>query len=126
MRIKTFVLTGLGYSFLGLGVVGIFLPIWPTTPFVLASFACFSSSPHLRRKIMRISFFREYIEHYSSKTGLSKKTILVSIIWLWSMLIISMIMLQTVWLSILLVCIGISVTLHIVWVGNVRKNQKIL
>lgn len=126
MRIKTFILTGLGFSFLGLGAVGLLLPIWPTTPFVLISFACFSSAPHIRSRIMRISFFREYIDNYSSGTGLSHKTIWISIIWLWGMLILSMFMMHTLWLTILLILIGFTVTVHILMIGKARKNRNVL
>lgn len=123
MRIKTFVLTGLGFSFLGLGAVGLFIPVWPTTPFVLASFACFSSSPHMRNRIMTVPFFREYIENYSSGNGLSKKTIWISLVWLWGMLALSIFIMQELKLTILLILIGLSVTIHILWVSRIRKKR---
>ncbi|NLM74860.1 MAG: DUF454 domain-containing protein, partial [Clostridiaceae bacterium] len=58
MQLKTFLLTGLGFFFLGLGVIGLLLPVWPTTPFVLLSVACFSSAPRIKARIMKVSFFR--------------------------------------------------------------------
>lgn len=120
MRIKTILLTGLGFIFLGLGAIGLLLPVWPTTPFVLVSVACFSSTPHIKSKIMKISFFREHIENYEHRTGLSKKTLWISMVWLWSMLIISMIVMQTIWISLLLSFIGITVTIHILCIARAK------
>jgi len=121
LRFKTFVLTGLGFSFLGLGAVGLLLPIWPTTPFVLVSFACFSSSPVIRERIMRIPFFKEYIENYSKGKGLTTQTVWISLTWLWIMLIISIFVIHTFWLTLLLVFIGSLVTFHILWISKERE-----
>lgn len=123
MRFKTFVLTGLGFSFLGLGAVGLLLPIWPTTPFVLVSFACFSSSPVIRERIMRIPFFKEYIENYSKGKGLTTQTVWISLTWLWIMLIISIFVIHTFWLTLLLVFIGSLVTFHILWISKERNHK---
>lgn len=113
MNLKTLFLTILGSIFLAFAAVGLFLPIWPTTPFVLLSFACFSSSPRLRARIMKIGFFRDHIENYHSKKGLPVKTFVISMIWLWGMLLISMYIMQILWVSFLLIFIGIAVTFHI-------------
>lgn len=123
MEIKTFVRNGLGFSLLGLGAVGLILPIWPTTPFVLASFACFSSSPKIRAQILQIPFFSEYIKHYEEGKGIKKRTVQISLMWLWSMLVGSMLIVRTLWLTILLISIGTAVTLHILWIAKAKKDQ---
>lgn len=124
MQLKTILLTGLGFLFLGLGAIGLLLPVWPTTPFVLVSVACFSSAPHIKAQIMKISFFREHIENYESRTGLSRKTVWISMSWLWGMLLLSMVLLKTSWISCLLFLVGAAVTSHILWMARAKDRNK--
>lgn len=125
MPIKTIVLIGFGFFFLALGGIGLLIPILPTTPFVLISAACFSCSPHLKAKIMRIGFFREHIENYTNKTGLSQKTVAMSLVWLWGMLLLSILVLQVTWVSILLFSTGFIVTAHILWIAKAERKKKV-
>ncbi len=120
---KTILLTGFGFFFLGVGAVGLLLPVWPTTPFVLVSVACFSSAPRIKARIMKISFFREYIENYEYRKGLSQKTLWLSMTWLWGMLLLSILMIRTAWSSILLPLVGLAVTFHLVWMAKGRKKE---
>ena len=124
MSIKLVFLVALGFLFLALGAIGLFLPLWPVTPFVLLSAACFSGAPALRKKIMRIGFFKEHIENYERRTGLSRKTFWISIIWLWSMLLLSMIFIHTLWISFSLFLIGLAVTCHILRMAKGRKGDE--
>jgi uncharacterized membrane protein YbaN (DUF454 family) len=123
-RMKTLLLTIIGFLFLGLGAVGLLVPVWPTTPFILVSVACFSSAPRIRARIMRISFFREHIENYERRTGLSQKTVWISLVWLWGMMILSMALIQTFWISLLLLLIGAAVTSHILWMARAKDRRK--
>lgn len=109
--------------FLALGAIGLLLPVWPTTPFVLVSVACFSSSPHIKARIMKIHFFKEHIENYESRTGLSRKTVWKSLGWLWGMLLLSIVLLKNGWLSLLLFLIGAAVTTHILYIAKAKEKK---
>lgn len=121
---KKIVLTALGFVFLAFGAIGLALPIWPTTPFVLLAAACFSFSPRLRARIMRISFFREYMEGYEKGHGLQPRTVAHSLIFLWSMLALSAFLMKTWWILPLFAAIGTGVTLHILHIARPREKRK--
>ena len=118
MRMKTIFLTAAGFIFLLLGVLGALLPVLPTTPFVLLAAWCFSSVPSLHQKVMKIPFFKEHIENYQNRKGLDRKTLWKSLIWLWGMLVLSMIYSGNLWLVFFLSGIGISVTWHLVYMSR--------
>jgi len=121
---KTLLLTIIGFLFLAMGAIGLLLPIWPTTPFILAAVACLSSAPRTRARIMRVSFFREHIENYERRVGLSHKTVWISLVWLWGMMFLSMVLIQTLWISLLLILIGAAVTIHILLMAKAKGRKK--
>ena len=73
---------------------------------------------------MRISFFREHIENYERRTGLSHKTLWISLGWLWGMMLLSMVLIHTLWITLLLLLIGAVVTSHIVWMARAKAGKK--
>jgi len=101
------------------------VPVWPTTPFVIAAVGCFSSTPRIKGWIMKIPFFRNHINNYQTRSGLSRKTFWVSMIWLWGMIIISLIFVNKLFLYVLLPLIGVAVTIHILFMSKpkIRKNK---
>ncbi len=107
---------GLGAALLGVGAVGVVLPVLPTTPLVLASFFCFTkSSPRAEKWILKNRYFGSYIENYQTKQGVPLDVKFKSIIFLWVMLIISgYLFREHSYLLLLLPMVGVAVTLHIV------------
>ena len=120
---KRVLLTAIGFIFLALGAVGAFLPIWPTTPFILLSAACFSRAPKLRSLLLRVPFFREHIENYKKRTGLSRRTLALSLTFLWGMLSLSMLLSQKPWALAVLPLIGCAVTAHLLYMARGRRGK---
>lgn len=114
MNIKNLVLTIIGLLALACGTLGIFLPILPTTPFVLLSAGCFSaSSPRLSNMLMKSKYFGSYIDNYRNKTGVPRHIKYRAIVFLWTGLIISMVIIKIPVVIPILIFIGIGVTIHL-------------
>lgn len=122
MPFATLIKVFLGFLALILATIGLLIPVWPTTPFVLVAVGCFSSTPELQKKLLGISFFREYYESYTLGKGICRKTTVSSLSFLWTMLMISMVFTGKLWVSVLLSVIGIAVTIHILMISRERKN----
>ncbi len=122
MRIKNALLTAAGFVLLGFGVVGVFLPILPTTPFILTASACFSVNPRLRAWLLRNRFFAEHLRNYRERTGLKKRTVALSLAFLWGMLLLSMLLVWEFWCTLLLSAVGTGVTIHILCIARPKAR----
>lgn len=99
-----------------LGLLGIFLPILPTTPFLLLASACyFRSSEKFYRLLLDNRLFGGYIRSYIEGRGIPVKTKIFVIILLWLSILFSVnFVVSIVWLKILLLIVAIGVTIHLV------------
>ncbi|MHB8128197.1 MAG: YbaN family protein [Mobilitalea sp.] len=119
MSLKKIFLILLGFTALLFGALGIFLPILPTTPFILLSAGCFSaSSPKLSSLLQRNKYFGSYIENHNNKTGVPRKVKICSILYLWISLVISMLIINTMIMFIILTLVGTGVTVHLASLKN--------
>ena len=99
---------------MGLGTIGIALPVLPTTPFILLAAICFSaSSEKFYNWLLKSRVFGPYIENYRTKQGISNIHKIASIVFLWTGLIFSMAVVQTIWVYVVLGAVGIGVTIHL-------------
>ncbi|MDF2820489.1 MAG: uncharacterized protein K0R15_930 [Clostridiales bacterium] len=99
---------------LGLGMIGIFIPVLPTTPFLLlAAFCYLRSSKKLYTWLVNHRIFGTYIYNYMTYKAVKKRVKIVAIIFLWVSLGFSIIVVDNSHLRILLCIIGISVSIHL-------------
>ena len=112
---KNWLLIAAGFMSLSAGVIGIFLPVLPTTPFFLLAAACFmKSSDKLYRWLTGHKKFGPYIDNYVKYRAVSRRSKIVSIILLWAVMLSTIVFgISHVWLKVLLVCIATGVTVHL-------------
>ncbi|MFX1466888.1 MAG: YbaN family protein, partial [Promethearchaeota archaeon] len=69
---------------LALGIIGIFIPLLPTTPFLLLAAYCYArSSKKLYNWLMSNKWFGSYIRNYYEGNGIPLKAKLLSVSFLW-------------------------------------------
>ena len=84
------VLIIVGMLSLVLGIIGIFLPVLPTVPFVLLAAACFSrASTRMHRWLLGLPFAGKVIDDYEKGRGVSRRTKLTALLMLWTGMTIS-------------------------------------
>ena len=70
----------IGTFFVVLGFIGIFVPLLPTTPFLLLAAACYAkSSPAFYNWLLCNKWFGSYIKNYREGRGIPLKSKIVSI-----------------------------------------------
>ena len=109
-------LLGVGSLCLALGVIGVFVPLLPTTPFLLVAAACFfRSSPRLYDWLLRNRLLGGYIRHYREGGGIPLRAKIISLTLLWLTISYSTVfVVEAWWLRGLLLAIAVGVTVHIV------------
>ena len=114
----------LGSIALVLGVVGIFLPLLPTTPFLLLAAALyFRGSPRLYDWLLAHPHLGEYIRNFRENRAipLRVKVVSVSLVWL-TLGYCAVFVAEAIWLSILFLLLAAAITLHILSYKTLKKN----
>jgi uncharacterized membrane protein YbaN (DUF454 family) len=99
-----------------LGVIGIFLPLLPTTVFLLMAAACYArSSERFYQKLITNRFLGGYIRNHREGRGMRRRDKVVTVALLWIGIGATMIWTVTaLWLHLLLLGIAAAVTVHVV------------
>ncbi len=104
-----------GLLFLGLGLLGIPLPVLPTTPFLLLAAACFlRGSRRLYLWMHENRWFGRYLTGYRAGRGIPLRTKVQAVALLWTTILISTVCFVR-WLPVRLglLAIAAAVTIHI-------------
>jgi uncharacterized membrane protein YbaN (DUF454 family) len=104
-----------GVLSVGLATAGIFLPLLPTTPFLLLAAACFiRSSDRLYRWLITHKWLGPYIKNYREHKAITRRAKVVMLLLLWGTLGYTALgVISALAARVLLLLIGVGVTLHV-------------
>ncbi len=116
------VLLVLGTLFVGLGILGIFLPLLPTTPFLLLAAACYArSSKRFYNWLLNNKWFGKYIKNYREGKGVPIKVKIMAISLLSITTIFSsLFVIKNLYVSIVLMSIAVIVAIYILSLRSVK------
>lgn len=114
-----------GTFFVGLAIIGVFLPLLPTTPFLLLALACYAkSSKKLHRWLLTNKWFGTYLTNYKEGKGIPLWVKILAIIFLWITIGYSAIFLVPIFLvKIILFIIATGVSIHILSISTLKKKK---
>jgi uncharacterized membrane protein YbaN (DUF454 family) len=110
----------------GLGILGIFLPILPTTVFLLLAAYCYAkSSKRFYDWLMNNRYLGTYIRNYREGRGMLLNQKIFVIVMLWLTIGTSVWIVQQWWLKALLISIAIGVSIHIGTIKTYRPESPV-
>lgn len=118
------ILITVGLVSLALGIIGLFLPLLPTVPFVLLSAACFSrGSKRMHGHLMRLPFAGKVIGDYEKGRGVSRRAKVTALLMLWGGMTMSAIFVAPTVLGLaLLAMVAIGASIIIVRLPKQRDD----
>ena len=119
-----YLLIGIGLTAVALGMLGVALPVLPTTPFLLLAAACFArSSARFYDWLMNMPVFGQYIRDYKAGKGIPVRVKIVALTVLWTTILTSVIwIIPALFVKALLIAVAGVVTTYIVRLPNCRHE----
>lgn len=115
-KTRRIIFNALGIIFTITGVIGIIVPVLPSTVFfIIASGIFIKTNEPMYRWLHSNRLTGSYLRAYTLGEGLNKKSKIRSITLLWlTLLVSSWIVREIIWLPILLLIVGLAVSWHII------------
>lgn len=109
-----------------LAILGIFLPLLPTTPFLLLASACFvRGSDRMHRWLRNHAMFGEYLRNFEDKRALPLRAKVLSLVLLWPSMIYSIYLVKPVLLRGMLLAIAVGVTIMILRMKTLETTESV-
>lgn len=111
-----------------LAIVGIVVPLLPTTPLLLLAAACYiRGSTRLYNGLMENKHLGSYIRNYREKRAIPLRTKIGALVLLWSSIGYSALFaVDAFWVKMLLLLIALGVTIHICKLNTLSPQSETL
>lgn len=114
-----------GWIFVVLGVIGIFLPVMPTTIFLILAAACFArSSEKFYYQLINNKYLGKYIKDYMEHRGMPLRAKIVAITMINVVIGYSAFFaVKMMWVKILLIIIAVSLTIYLISIKTIKYEK---
>ncbi|NYT65972.1 YbaN family protein [Alcaligenaceae bacterium] len=107
-----------------LAILGVFLPVLPTTPFLLLASACFMrGSTRLHAWLHSNKTFGVYLSNIQAGLGIPKRTKIIAISVLWISIGFSIWQISWWWLRVMMLIPGIAVTIYLLKMKTLNPDD---
>lgn len=121
-----------GFISIALAIIGVFLPVLPTVPFLLLASGCFArSSERFYAWLLDHAHLGPMIRPYLQGCGIPRATKLKAIALTWISIAISVLfLLEILWVRVFLLVIALGVTIYLLYlptaeIDNCSKTEKL-
>lgn len=120
------VLISCGWICIVCGVIGIFLPIIPTVPFLLLAVACFAkSSERFHRWLVEHRHLGPLLRDYLKGAGIPVRAKLMAISMIWVSFPTSVILFaEALWLKALLIAAALAISMYLLSLPSAPPNDR--
>ena len=111
---------------LAIGVVGVVVPVLPTTPFLIVTAFCYArGSSRGYRWLVTNHLFGRYLNDYLCGRGVSRKVKAGALVLLWGVITMTAVLFtERLWLRVLLPAIAVAVTVHVLMIKTRSRDVK--
>ena len=116
----------IGFISLGLGIIGIPLPILPTTPFLLLAMACFAkSSKRFEAWLYQTKLYQTYVADYRETRSIAKERKKWILLQIYILMGISIYLAPIIWVKVALCVLTVFITYYLLKViPNKPENPR--
>ncbi|RCW66950.1 YbaN family protein [Saliterribacillus persicus] len=110
---------------IGIGLIGIVVPILPTTPLIILGGFCYGkSSPRLHNWLLENKYFGKYLKDYHQGKGVPLRIKLFAVTIVWTSMLFTLLVIPLIAVKILMLLIATWVT-YFIFTSPLLKSKKI-